>query len=196
MSDFGDRLRSLRAAAGLTQGALGKMIGRSDSAVRMWELGRNEPDMKTLAALSVILCCSLEYLMCRDSCDNALAHAPSDIPVYLTDNLFGEPLRYIAAAYKSADYFAVIYPYGDMLPTIRENDCVIFRKQESSLGGGLVLIKKSDGVCRIRKLICQSEGVILLPLSQDFAPDYYPADAINGAFEILGAAVEVRRSLE
>ena len=198
MSCFGERLRALRTAAGMTQGALGEMIKKSDSAVRMWELGRNEPDMKTLSALSAILGCSLEYLMCRDG-GGVLAHAPGDIPVYLPDDLSGAPLRYIASEYKSADsgdYFAVLYPYADMLPVIRENDCVIFRKQDSTLGGGLALIKKSDGTCRIRKLVYQPGGVILTPLSPDFEPDYFPAEEISGAFLILGAAVELRRSLE
>ncbi len=195
MSGFGDRLRALRSAAGLTQGALGEIIGKSDSAVRMWELGRNEPDMKTLSALSAILGCSLEYLMCRDG-GGVSAHAPGDIPVYLPDDLSGEPLRYIASSFNNADYFAVLYTYDDMLPVIKENDCVIFRKQDSTLGGGLALIKKNDGTCRIRKLVYQPDGVILTPLSPDFEPNYFPADEISGAFLILGTAVELRRGLE
>ena len=63
---FGGRLKLLRKKSGLTQAQLALMLGKSTSAVRMWELGTNEPDIKTLVKLSSIFDSSLDYLLCRD----------------------------------------------------------------------------------------------------------------------------------
>ena len=63
---FGARLKLLRKKSGLTQAQLALMLGKSTSAVRMWELGTNEPDIKTLVKISSIFDSSLDYLLCRD----------------------------------------------------------------------------------------------------------------------------------
>lgn len=201
MNAFGERLRALRNAAGFTQSALGDMLGKSDSAVRMWELGRNEPDMKTLMALSAVLGCSLEYLMCSDSRDEILLKSPNDIPIYrLNDNFLSSPIKYISLPHKYFDgtneYFGVLYARTDMAPVIMPGDCVIIRKQDSALGGKTVLIRKAGGELSLRKLLYQNGGVILKPLSLEFEPDFYASEQIDGAFEILGTAVEIHRTLE
>lgn len=139
MNAFGERLRALRNSAGFTQSALGNMIGKSDSAVRMWELGRNEPDMKTLMALAALLDCSLEYLMCRDSGEESLLKSPNDIPLYrLNDDFLSSPIKHISLPHEyfdgTSEYFGVLYSRGDMAPVIMPGDCVVIRKQDSALG--------------------------------------------------------------
>lgn len=44
---IGERLKELRIEAGLTQLELAKKLNKSDGAVRMWELGKSEPDRET-----------------------------------------------------------------------------------------------------------------------------------------------------
>ncbi|MGI6746474.1 MAG: helix-turn-helix domain-containing protein [Acutalibacteraceae bacterium] len=134
MNSFGERLRDLRKARGLTQRDLGEMLGKSDSAVRMWELGRNEPDMTTLKSLSSILGCSLEYLMYLEPSRDSTLKAPNDVPIFRTDSDFSaEPLRYITLPHEyfggKSEYFGVLYQSSDMTPLILPNDCVIIRRQ-------------------------------------------------------------------
>ena len=50
----GARIKRFRAAHGYTQAQLASMLRVSESAVRMWELDRNEPDIKTINRLSAI----------------------------------------------------------------------------------------------------------------------------------------------
>ena len=49
---FTKRLKELRKARGLSQGALAKELGLSQQAVGKWETGRSTPDPATLAALA------------------------------------------------------------------------------------------------------------------------------------------------
>lgn len=48
---FARRLRSLRGDAGLTQGELGDIIGRSQSLVSNWETDKSTPDVDELTLL-------------------------------------------------------------------------------------------------------------------------------------------------
>ena len=58
-----NRIKQLRIANGLTQQGLAKKLFKSDSTVRMWELGKSEPDIETLEKLSIIYGVSVDYLI-------------------------------------------------------------------------------------------------------------------------------------
>ena len=79
---FGFRLKNLRKNAGMTQNELADRLAKSGSAVRMWELGSNEPDINTLVELSSIFDCSLDYLMCRDAVLGKEGAVRTNIPVF------------------------------------------------------------------------------------------------------------------
>jgi transcriptional regulator with XRE-family HTH domain len=49
---LGARIRAFREMNGLTQKALGSKLNKGESTVRMWELGRSEPDVETLKLLA------------------------------------------------------------------------------------------------------------------------------------------------
>lgn len=60
---FGDRLKSFRLQAKLTQKQLGEKVGVRHAAVSSWELGKTEPPLKALPILSDVLNVSLETLL-------------------------------------------------------------------------------------------------------------------------------------
>ena len=60
---FTKRLKELRKACGLSQGALAKELGLSQQAVGKWETGRSTPDPATLAALASFFKVSVDYLL-------------------------------------------------------------------------------------------------------------------------------------
>ncbi len=53
-SNFPKRLRELRIRNGKTQAELAKQLNKAESTVRMWELGKNEPDFEMLEAIADI----------------------------------------------------------------------------------------------------------------------------------------------
>ncbi len=62
------RLRELRAARGLSQAELSRMLGlKSSSTVTMWENGRRHPPCMTLPRLADALHCTIDELFGRDA---------------------------------------------------------------------------------------------------------------------------------
>lgn len=61
--EFKDRLKLLRESKKVSVSQLAEKFGKSDSAVRMWELGRSKPDADTLILLSKYFDCSSDYLL-------------------------------------------------------------------------------------------------------------------------------------
>src|SRR5262245_56528558 len=62
---FGQRLRHLRRARGLTLSDLGERVGRAPSQLSLLENGRREPKLSLLNALAAALSTSVEELLRR-----------------------------------------------------------------------------------------------------------------------------------
>ncbi|MFB5250890.1 MULTISPECIES: helix-turn-helix transcriptional regulator [Bacillus cereus group] len=63
---YGERIRELRQQKGWTQAQLAEKLGKGVSTVRMWELGKNEPDRQTLINMSRLFDCSIDYIFIND----------------------------------------------------------------------------------------------------------------------------------
>ena len=59
----GQLIRFLRENRGLTQKDVAKIVQKGDSTVRMWELGKSEPDNETLLILAKFFGVSVDYLL-------------------------------------------------------------------------------------------------------------------------------------
>lgn len=60
---FGARLAALRKAAGMNQTQLAQILKISSSAVGMYEQGRREPSLGTLAAIAETFGVSIDFLV-------------------------------------------------------------------------------------------------------------------------------------
>lgn len=61
--EFGENLRTLRKAKGISQEELAERLGVSRQAVSKWEQGMGYPEMETMLALSKTLEVSLDFLV-------------------------------------------------------------------------------------------------------------------------------------
>lgn len=59
---FGDKIRLFRQKKGLSQQALGELLGVSAVAVHKWEKGHSQPDIPMLRKLSVLFGVSIDEL--------------------------------------------------------------------------------------------------------------------------------------
>lgn len=57
------QIAKLRAARGLTQAELAKAIGVDQTAVHMWEAGKNNPRFTHLQKLAIVLNCTVDEIM-------------------------------------------------------------------------------------------------------------------------------------
>ena len=63
---FGDKLRSARQAAGLTQRELAKRIGMENSSICNWEKGRSVPYVDTIETICWVLHVDPAYFFEKD----------------------------------------------------------------------------------------------------------------------------------
>jgi transcriptional regulator with XRE-family HTH domain len=61
--EFKDRLKELRNGEGISASSLGKRLGKAESTIRMWEIGKAKPDADTLIKLAECLNCTTDYLL-------------------------------------------------------------------------------------------------------------------------------------
>ena len=64
---FGERLKELRMASGLSQSALASKLFISQQAVAGWELNKGSPNPETLVKISDILNVSVDHLVGRNT---------------------------------------------------------------------------------------------------------------------------------
>jgi transcriptional regulator with XRE-family HTH domain len=67
----GSILKKLRNERKLTQEQLGLLIGKSDSAIRMYETGKRDPSFGTLKLMSEVLNVNIEYLLTGKNLDES-----------------------------------------------------------------------------------------------------------------------------
>lgn len=60
---IGDRIKRLRLQWGLTQRELSEVVNKSESAVRMWELGKSEPDVETINILAKVFAVTTDQIL-------------------------------------------------------------------------------------------------------------------------------------
>lgn len=200
-NDFGTRLRALRKEKSMTQAQLADLLEKSPSAVRMWELGSNEPDMASLLRLANIFDCSLDYLLCREKIVPANVPGRMNAPVFAISELgvAVQPPRYksIPSRFCSdgCSYLYVIAESDDMFPLITPADLLLVRKQDSCMNGQIVLIG-CDGISILRKLIYQDGGIVLQPLNHAYPAVFVPMEQVGTSCAfIYGVAVQITREI-
>lgn len=76
--DFGERLRKLRTAAGLTQAELGSKINRNVTSISKYESGAMQPTLETAVELAFQLKVSLDELFGYENKSNISTFGLSD----------------------------------------------------------------------------------------------------------------------
>jgi len=65
MSNFAERIKALRKERGMTQEALGKIIGVKRDSIYTYEKGLNYPEVRNLIILADFFSVSIDYLVGR-----------------------------------------------------------------------------------------------------------------------------------
>ena len=65
MTDFSERIKALRLERGMTQEALGKIIGVKPDSVYTYEKGKSYPEVRNLIILADYFGVSIDYLVGR-----------------------------------------------------------------------------------------------------------------------------------
>jgi transcriptional regulator with XRE-family HTH domain len=63
---IGERIKLLRVDWGLTQKELAVLVNKGESTVRMWELGKSEPDIETIKLLAEVFNVTVDQIIIQD----------------------------------------------------------------------------------------------------------------------------------
>lgn len=96
---YGDRIRALRQRSGLSQQALGEMLGVSAVAVGKWERGMTQPDINSLSRMADIFRTTIDDICGRDA--SIIENAPDAANIHVMTRAFrqltpDEQEKYIA----------------------------------------------------------------------------------------------------
>lgn len=164
---IGKNIREYRKAAILTQKELAERLFKSESAVRMWELGKSEPDNDTLFHLATIFGISVDALLDEYSSGSVNYYLPSSsnlsllpkrgmrvLPVYETvsagfgaqaeDRIIDYLPCFIPSESEAEDSIGIKVKGDSMYPKIEDGDIIRVVKQNSVESGQLAVVLVDD----------------------------------------------------
>ena len=201
---MGERIKALRESRGWTQEQLADKVGKSYSAVGLWEKDKNYPRMGVVEKLARAFGVSKGYLV--DGEDDA-APAPAGliarrniqmrrVPI-LGDTAAGEPIianrvydEYVEVPDDGKRYDAALRVTGDsMTPKYHKGDLAFIRYQEDVEDGQIAAVCLDDEVT-LKRVYHIPGGLQLLSDNRDYAPMTITADNYNNV-HLVGLAVGV-----
>ena len=203
-SNIGENIKSLRKKANLTQNELSKKVNKSESTIRMWELGYSEPDIDTLQILSSIFETPIDYIT-GNAKSNTFNYStlPGYIP-YKTQKIpfigniaCGKPIfaeedfnGYIDAIEGiQADF--CLQAKGDSMINARilDGDIVFIKKQETVYNGEIAVVIIEDEATLKRVYYYPDKNTLILkPENSNYEDMIYTGEELN-SITILGKAV-------
>ena len=195
-NEFGKKMKIMRLETNLTQKQIAEQLGKSESTIRMWELGKNEPNISSLISLSHIFNCTLDFLLGNDL-NNINVIPTYALPDAITDknieSLLPLPSRYIS---DGNGYIGIICTDSSMSPKIEKNDYILVKLQETCFEGQTAVVQIADDKTVIRKILFSDGGLLLQPLNSNFDTVFYSEGKINDMpVDIIGTAVEIFRDI-
>ena len=152
----GKKIKQMRLEADMTQKTLAERLGKSESAVRMWELGKSEPDIDTLRRVADLFGVATDDLLGKPSqketsnLGTVLQGGIRMIPVYESVSAgFGAAARddiidylpcYIPNDAEAEETLCIKVRGDSMYPKIEDGDVIQVRKQASVDSGSVAVI--------------------------------------------------------
>lgn len=195
-------IKRYREEKGWSQRELAEKLGVKQSAVGMWESGRNNPEYGRLEEIASVFGITIDELINGPAAKKkpfirvpVLGSVPAGVPVQAIEDVVD--WEELGEEYMDGrEYVGIVVKGHSMEPTFLDGDVLIVQLQETADTGddAIVFINGDDATFkRIRRNL---KGVTLQPLN----PEYEPLTFTNREIEelpvrIFGVAVEIRRKL-
>lgn len=191
------KIRELRNRVGLTQKELAERLYKSESAIRMWELGKSEPDLQSINALAEIFNVSVDTILGAPATSTnripVLGYVAAGIPIEAIEDIIDYEELSPETVKDGAEYFALQIQGASMEPKISDGDVVIVRKQPDVDSGQIAIVCVNGDRATCKKVMKHPDGILLQPLNPTYEATFYSADEVqNLPITILGRVVELR----
>ena len=207
MPNFGERLRQLRTAKGLSQMDFAKQIKISKSSVNMYERNEREPSLVTLEVIADYFNVDLDYLLGKSDYTNKYdwlsnSAIPNLIPMpemrkipLIGSIACGAP---VLAEEHIEDYLNIprqihadfaLTCKGDSMINARIFDGdVVYIRQQDTVENGQIAAVLIDGEATLKRVQLFADHISLEPENPQYRPLVYWGEEMN-TVRILGKAV-------
>ena len=221
MPKFNERLKSLRAASGLSQKAFADELEISKSSVNMYERGEREPGLETLEAIADFFNVDMDYLLGKSDIKNRFMYSfHSNAPQIAQETVTFPVIGDIAAGFDqiaveswsgetievpssylkghSKDDFFVLAVKGDsMYPFYLNGDKVlIYRQSTVANSGDIGAVIYDDDCATLKKVeLISNDYIKLVPINPLYQPIEIKGEAVDHC-RIIGVPRLLVREIE
>ena len=206
---LGKRIKTIRKINGLTLLELGKAVGISESTAQRYEDGKiKSVSIDMVRKFSQALNTPLQALMgwdkdtniesptktCRGVRIPVLGRVVAGIPIEAIEEILDyEEITPEMAA--TGDFFALQVRGDSMLPTLKDGDVVIVKKQPTVDSGDIAIVLVNGNDATVKEIKESAVGITLIGHNVAvYTPHFYSNEEIkNLPVQVLGKVVEMRR---
>lgn len=201
-----NRVKELRKQKHITQEELGKVLDIQKAAISKYENGRAEPSTEVLKKMSAYFGVSIDYLLGNSPAKLSaqkvgrgvrvpvLGRVVAGIPIEAVQEIldYEEITPELAA---TGDYFALQVKGDSMLPTLKDGDVVIVKKQPTVNSGDIAIILVNGNEATVKEVKESPAGITLIGHNVAvYTPQFYTNEEIKSLpVQVLGKVVEMRR---
>ncbi|MCD8201343.1 MAG: LexA family transcriptional regulator [Clostridia bacterium] len=200
---IGAKIKNLRLQLGWSPETLAKKLGKSTSAIRMWEGSFSQPDSSTYVKLARLFHVSTDYLL---STEDIHSDRGKYLPVY--DELpKGIPIDELGTPVKIEELRPSMDQMGDFIglritnmnyePYFIKDDVLIFHKQDEFSNGDIVAVYINDDLPVHMRYVAKDRKVTwLVPLNETVEESgllITKEDIEEGRVVFVGRLAELRR---
>lgn len=202
-----NRVKELRKQKHITQEELGKVLDIQKAAISKYENGRAEPSTEVLKKMSAYFGVSIDYLLGNAPAKTAqqkpagrgvripvLGRVVAGIPIEAVEEIldYEEITPELAA---TGEFFALQVKGDSMLPTLKDGDVVIVKKQPTVDSGDIAIILVNGNDATVKEVKESPAGITLIGHNVAvYTPQFYSNEDIkNLPVQVLGKVVEMRR---
>ncbi len=205
-----EKIKQLRLSKGLSQEALGDIVGVKKAAINKYETGRVvNIKRSTLQKLADALDVMPADLLDDDEAIDAnrqmgfskgvsipvLSTVVAGMPVDAYEDILGyEEITQELAA--TGTFFCLKVKGDSMSPVLQEGDMLVVRQQPDVESGDIAIVKIGNDTATVKKVQKQKSGILLVAFNQAvYESQFYTNEEIESLpVWIAGKVVEMKRS--
>lgn len=193
----------IRKAKKLTQAQVAEYLKIDKTTYCKYETGKSEPDVKTLKKIAEYFGTTVEYLIGNtdDPSPNkkegyripVLGTVAAGIPLTAIENIEDWEEIDPELLKDGSEYVGLKIHGHSMEPRMRDGDVVIVRLQDDCNTGDIAIVIVNGDEATCKKIKKTPEGIMLIPLNQNFEPMFYSnKEIVDLPVRIFGKVVELR----
>lgn len=203
MKSIGERIKEARKTAGLTQVELAKKTELSRSYIGDIEKDRYNPSVSTLQLIAKATNTPLEELLPSTKSPSSdsqgvripvLGRVVAGIPLDAIEEIidYEEIPKSMAA---TGEFFALQVKGDSMLPTLKNGDVVIVKRQPTVDSGDIAIVLVNGNEATVKEVKESPGGITLIGHNVAvYTPQFYSNEEIKSLpVQVLGKVVEMRR---